>query len=114
MRGTPRPLTRFEMLSISSNTTLDLDARIRLLQRERFLLVTERQEAINWRPKMKCIERLTAVAAVMMLVGAVLGYAQSNDKGLQRFREIYKDSSRPIQRFQPATAPWLQRAWQRD
>jgi hypothetical protein len=36
------------MLRIGSNTTLDLDARIRLLQREGFLLVTERRVAINW------------------------------------------------------------------
>jgi len=29
------------------NTTLDLDAKIRFLQRERFLLVTKRQVQIN-------------------------------------------------------------------
>ena len=40
---------------------------------------------------MKRIKRLTPVAAVMMLVGAGPGYSQANDKGLQRFRAIYKE-----------------------
>src|SRR6202167_91711 len=40
---------------------------------------------------MKGIYRLTVVAAVAVLTGEGLSYAQSGDKGLERFREIYKE-----------------------
>src|SRR5271168_2175354 len=39
---------------------------------------------------MKGIECLTAVAALAMLVGTGPAFAQSGDKGQQRFRETYK------------------------
>jgi len=37
------------------------------------------------------INSLTAATALAMLVGAGSGYAQSGDKGLERFRETYKE-----------------------
>ena len=37
------------------------------------------------------INRLKMVAIVAVLIGAVPGYAQSVDKGLERFRDIYKE-----------------------
>ena len=40
---------------------------------------------------MKRIRCLTVLAAMAMLAGAKQGYAQSGDKELQRFREIYKE-----------------------
>ena len=40
---------------------------------------------------MKRIRCLTALAVMSMLVGSKQGYAQSGDRELQRFREIYKE-----------------------
>jgi hypothetical protein len=40
---------------------------------------------------MKEINRLTMVAIVVVLVGAVTGCAQSVDRGLERLRDIYKE-----------------------
>ncbi len=64
---------------------------------------------------MKGTECLTAVAALAMLVGRsdrdTLSLATKDWSG---FARSIKNSSRPIQPFQPATAPWLQSAWQRD
>jgi acetylornithine deacetylase/succinyl-diaminopimelate desuccinylase-like protein len=40
---------------------------------------------------MKGINRLTVVAAIAVLTGEVLSYAQSGGQGLERFREIYKE-----------------------
>jgi acetylornithine deacetylase/succinyl-diaminopimelate desuccinylase-like protein len=40
---------------------------------------------------MKGIKCRTAVAALAMLVGRGPGYGQSGDKGLERFRQIYKE-----------------------
>ncbi len=40
---------------------------------------------------MKGIKGWTAVAALAMLVGRGPGYGQSGDKGLERFRAIYKE-----------------------
>jgi acetylornithine deacetylase/succinyl-diaminopimelate desuccinylase-like protein len=40
---------------------------------------------------MKTIQSATVLAVIAMLVGARLGYAQSDDKGLERFRETYKE-----------------------
>src|SRR3984893_5011749 len=41
--------------------------------------------------KMKRIRCLTALAVMSMLFGSKQGYAQSGDRELQRFREIYKE-----------------------
>src|SRR5882757_6196337 len=40
---------------------------------------------------MKWIRCLTALAVMSMLVGSEQGYAQSGDRELQRFRDIYKE-----------------------
>src|SRR5260221_2319347 len=41
--------------------------------------------------KMKRIRCLTALAVMSMSFGSKQGYAQSGDRELQRFREIYKE-----------------------
>ena len=41
--------------------------------------------------KMKRIRCLTALVVMLMLFGSKQGYAQSGDRELQRFREIYKE-----------------------
>ena len=41
--------------------------------------------------RLKGINCLTVGAAIVVLIGEGLGYAQSGDQGLERFRETYKE-----------------------
>ena len=41
--------------------------------------------------RLKGINCLTVGAAIVVLIGEGLSYAQSGDQGLERFRETYKE-----------------------